>query len=105
MDYVFTEADTSTIRPPPPSNIFDDSEVWGPVRVEPARGGALEKPKHKFHPWFYNHVHDMESVVWLFFYVLLHCDVYLSPILPRTSHDHGTPSALRIEALKAKSVI
>lgn len=83
MDYTFTPGESQRMRPAGSRRIFGDP--WR-RRSEDAEDG-LPKKQPTAPQWFYNPIHDMESVVWLFFYFLLHRDVYLRPILPRLPKD------------------
>lgn len=98
MTYTFTEGESQRMRPAVTRRIFGDP--WR-RRDEHAEGGLTKKEPITLQ-WFYNPVHDLESVIWLFFYFLLHRDVYLRPILPRLSKNNGTCFALSISIPKLK---
>lgn len=60
----------------------DDDDMWNLARDvhAKARRGPLKKKPAKVssrHTWFYNPLHDMESIFWLFLYFVTNKDVFL----------------------------
>lgn len=100
-NYTFTEGESQRMRPAGSRSIFGDP--WR-RRSEDVEDGLPKKQPTTLQR-FYNPIHDMESVVWLFFYFLLHRDVYLRPILPRLAKDYGTYFVLSISISSSKAII
>lgn len=94
MDYTFTQSGdgSSRVKPKVPRGRFA-AGAWtaNNLDVKKLGGGAKHGTARQ---WFYNPIHDMESVIWLLFYFLLHRDVYLTPVFPRLSMDRGKYFAL-----------
>ena len=89
MDYTFTFTgdDASRMKPVGPRDMFGD-DAWTVNNLDMRKGGSA-KMHGTTRQWFYNPIHDMESVIWLLFYFTLHRDVYLTPIFPRFSKDYS----------------